>query len=67
MEFHKYSNCKTSVQLKQYSKNRMVANNLKNPLQEYLKTQSVNIKVLRFISRQQQPVSSIMTCFQSRK
>ena len=28
--------------------NRIVANNLKNALQEYLNTQSVNIKVLRF-------------------
>ena len=48
-EFHKYSNCKTlSVQ----QSNRMVANNLKNAFQEYLKTRLVNIKVLRFISCQ---------------
>ena len=67
-EFHKYSNCKTfSVQLKQCNKNRMVANILKNTLQEYLKTQSVNIKVLRVISCQQQPINSIRKCFQSRK
>ena len=67
-EFHKYSNCKTlSVQLKQCYKNRMVANKLKNALQEFLKTPSFNIEVLRFISCQQQPISSIMKSFQSRK
>ena len=38
----------------------MVAKDLKNALQEYLKTQSVNIKGLRFISGQQQPVTSII-------
>ena len=66
-EFCKYSNCKTlSVQLKQCNKNRMVANNLKNALQEYLKTQSVNIEVLRFISCQDQPTISIIKCFSSR-
>ena len=67
-EFHKYSNCKAvSVQLKQCNKNRMVANNLKNALQEYLKTELVNIKVLRFISCQQQPITSIVKRFHSRK
>ena len=35
-EFHKYSNYKAfSVQLKQCNKNRIVAKNLKNALQEY--------------------------------
>ena len=64
-EFHRYSNCETlSVQLKQ---NRMVANNLKNALQDCVKTLSVIIKVLRFISWKQQPISSITKCFQSRK
>ena len=49
------------------NKNRMVANDLKNALQEFLKTPSFNIEVLRFISCQQQPISSIMKSFQSRK
>ena len=67
-EFYKYSNCKTlPIQLEQCNKNRMVAKKLKNALQEYLKSQSVNIIVHRFFSCQQQPISSIMKCFQSRK
>ena len=60
-EFYKYSNCKTlPIQLEQCNKNRMVAKKLKNALQEY-------IIVHRFFSCQQQPISSIMKCFQSRK
>ena len=67
-EFYKYSNCKTlPIQPEQCNKNRMVAKKLKNALQEYLKSQSVNIIVHRFFSCQQQPISSIMKCFQSRK